>query len=125
MAKATLTGDNTHRAVRKGYAIPENSGGVGAIVEAGDMVPAGVPLAVEDDDSTTPDNFWMEPVGKKEAKVAVAVAEAMDPLTKDVDYTQLTIAALQAIAADHGVNVKGLSKDDLITAIKAADDPAR
>jgi len=98
--KQKLTGSNTHRATEKGYAL-------GQLVEANDFVPAGVPVSTE----------WMEPV-KGSSELERAVNEALDPQPGDVDLTKLSKAALEAKAVDHGINPGGLSKDDLITAIK-------
>ena len=108
------TGADTHRATARGYAVnPDN--GAGVLVEPGELVPANIPVSDE----------WMEPVKKSDRALAGALEEAQDPLQKDVDYTQLSKAALEAVAAERGINVKGLSKDDLIDAIKAADEPRR
>jgi hypothetical protein len=112
--KVKLTGANTHRATERGYAIDGGGKGAGQLVEAGELVPAGVAVG-----------SWMEPVKKGDRALLDAVEEAQEPIKRDVDLTQLTMAALQAMAAERGVNVKGLNKDDLITAIKAADDPTR
>lgn len=73
------------------------------------MVPADQPIS----------DAWMEKIGKKDRALAGAVAEALDPHPKDVDLTKLNVAALQALAADAGINVDGLSKGDLITALNA------
>lgn len=111
-----LTGDDTHRATQRGYAIPqtdppEERGGV--LVEEGELVPAKTPISTE----------WMEPVKRGERALAGAVEEALDPAQKDVDLTQLSKPALEAMAAERGINVGGLSKADLITAIKAEREP--
>jgi hypothetical protein len=111
--KVKRTGSNTHMATARGYAI--NSAGAGELVEPEDIVPADVPVSDE----------WMRPLSKHDARLQDAVREGQDPIKRDVDYTQLTLAALQALAAERGINVEGLKKDDLITAIKAADDPTR
>lgn len=99
------TGANTHRAVQRGYA-----GGI--LIEEGEFVPADVPVG-----------SWMEPIAPKDRKLARAVQEAQDESPKDVDLTALNKSALQAMAAERGINVDGLSKDDLITAIKAEREP--
>lgn len=108
------TGADTHRATQRGYATDPTTG-AGVLVEAGDMVPADIPVSDE----------WMEPVKKADRALEGAIAEGQDPLPKDVDLTQLSKSALEALAAERGINVKGLSKDDLISAIKAADEPTR
>lgn len=108
------TGSETHRATERGYAVDPNTG-AGVLVEPGEMVPADQPVSEN----------WMEPVKKSEQKLAGAIEEALDPLKKDVDLTKLDKAALQAMAAERGINVDGLGPKDLITAIKAADDPTR
>jgi hypothetical protein len=107
------TGDNTHRATQRGYAIdPKTAAGV--LVEEGDIVPADQPVS---------DN-WMEPIKKGDRELAAAIEEAQDPLRKPADLSQLKRPALEALAAGKGVNVhKGLSDDDLRQAITAADEP--
>lgn len=111
--KAAKTEAGSHRATARGYA-------GGEVIEPGRLVPAGAP--VSDD--------WMEPVGGKkasasEARLARAIEEAQDPQPGDVDLTGLSKPALEAEALRHGINAKGLSKDDLISAIKAANDKDR
>lgn len=101
MAEVKKTTATSHRATERGYA-------AGELVEAGDLVPAGTPVG-----------SWMEPIAKAEQATARAVEEAQDPHNRDVDLTALSKPALEAMAAERGINVKGLSKDDLITAIKA------
>lgn len=100
-----LTGSNTHRATQRGYAN-------GELVEAGDLVPSGITVSEE----------WMEPVKVSKA-LAGAIEEATDPNPKDVDLHQLSKPALEAMAAERGINVAGLSKADLITAITAEREP--
>lgn len=112
--KVAKTGSDTHRATQRGYAIDPDSG-VGTLIDEGHMVPPNQPISDE----------WMEPVKKADRALEAAVQEAQDPLPKDVDYTQMTVSALQAVAAGMGISPGGLSKSDLITAIKAADDPTR
>lgn len=107
-----LTGANTHRATQRGYAIPENTE-AGILVEEGEIVPADV--AVSDE--------WMEPIAAKDRRLARAVEEAQDESPKDADLTALSKSALQAMAAERGINVKGLSSEDLITAIRAEREP--
>lgn len=107
MADIKQTGVNTHRATERGYA-------AGELIEPGRIVPAGVPVSKN----------WMEPL-RGEGRLARAMEEAQDPQPDDVDLTQLAKSALQALAADHGINVGGLSKEDLIAAIKAANDKDR
>lgn len=100
--KAPKTGDNTHVANQRGYAL-------GQLIEDGELVPAGVIVS----------DVWMDKIkGNKE--LAAAVEEALDPHPKDVDMTALSKPALEAMAAERGINVAGLSKADLITAIAAA-----
>ncbi|ODP39259.1 hypothetical protein [Sphingomonas turrisvirgatae] len=105
MAKETAV--NSHRASQRGYAN-------GLLIEEGEYVPAGVPVS----------ETWMEKVGKDDP-LQRAVEEALDPQPGDVDLTRLSKAALEAKATEHGINPAGLSKDDLITAIKAAYDKDR
>lgn len=101
MAEAKMTTAVSHRATERGYA-------GGELVEPGDLVPAGTPVG-----------SWMELIAKREQTLARAVEEAQDPIHRDVDLTALSKQALEAMAAERGINVKGLSKDDLITAISA------
>lgn len=100
------TGVDTHRATERGYVTDPDSG-AGHLVEAGELVPAGFPVGE-----------WMEPVKGSKA-LAGAIEEAGELHPKDADLTQLSKPALEAMAAERGINVKGLSKDELITAIKA------
>jgi hypothetical protein len=106
MAKPNLTGSNTHRATERGYV-------GGLLIEPDGLVPAGFPVG-----------SWMERVDGK-PELARAIEEALDPQPGDVDLTKLSKAALEAMAVDHGINAGGLSKEDLITAIKAANDKDR
>lgn len=110
--EAAKTGDNTHRATMRGYAIPIGTS-AGQLVEEGEIVPANVPVSDE----------WMEKLDKKDGKLQAAVEEAQQDHPTDVDLTALSKSALEAMAAERGINVKGLSKDDLITAIKAEREP--
>jgi hypothetical protein len=114
MAEAKKTGSDTHRATQRGYAVDPISH-AGALIEPGELVPANIPVSDE----------WMEPVKKGDRALAGALEEGADPHKKDVDLTKLDKAALQALAAERGINVDGLGPKDLITAIKAADDPTR
>ena len=104
--KIAKTGAHTHRATERGYAD-------GQLIEEGEFVPAGVPVSEN----------WMDKVSKKDAALLAASEEAIDPKPKDVDLTALTVAALQAMAAERGINVKqdgkALNKDELIAAINA------
>jgi hypothetical protein len=109
---AAKTGDNTHRATARGYAIPAGTSD-GVLIEDGEIVPANVPISEE----------WMEPLNKKTARLTDAVNEAQQDHPTDVDLTKLDKAALQAMAAERGINVDGLGKADLITAIKAEREP--
>lgn len=110
--KIDRTGIDTHRATAKGYAIPDHADGAGVLVEAGEIVPANVPVG-----------SWMEKLPKGKRALEAAVDEALDLKPKDVDLTKLNVAALQAIAAERGINVEQggspLSKKDLIAAISA------
>lgn len=97
------TGINTHRATARGF-------GADQLVEPEQFVPPGVPVSEK----------WMEPVDKKTARMLQAADEATDKQPKDIDLTKLNVSALQALAAEHGINVDGLTKRELIDAIKAA-----
>ncbi len=101
------TGSNTHQATERGYAF-------GQLIEARDIIPAGVPISTE----------WMKRIDGN-PELERAVNEALDPQSGDVDLTQLSKAALQAKAVEHGINPGKLSEADLITAIKAAYDKDR
>lgn len=109
MADVKKTGAETHRATQRGYAVDPDSK-AGTLVEEGELVPAGIRVSTE----------WMEPVSKKDRAAAAAIEEALDPHPKDVDLTKLDKAALQAMAAERGINVDGLGPKALIDAIKAA-----
>lgn len=122
MADVKKTGANTHRATRRGYAVDPNTG-AGVLVEEGEFVPAGIPIAHEDDEDI--ENGWMQPVSKADARLGAAMEEALDPIQKDADLTQVGLPGLKAMAAERGINSKGLSEKDLIAAIKAKDDPLR
>jgi hypothetical protein len=114
--KIPRTKANSHRATARGYAVPDDANGAGVLVEDGEIVPANVPVADE----------WMEKISKKSSAAEDAVLEAQQPLKDDPDYTQLSISSLQTLATDAGVtSIKGLSKDDLIAAIKAQRDNTR
>lgn len=112
MANMKRTGSDTHVATQRGYAI--NSQGAGELVEPNEMVPADVPVSEE----------WMRPVKKSEAALLGAAEEATALKPKDVDLTKLDEPALQAMAAERGINVeqagKKLNKKELIAAITAA-----
>ena len=106
--KHPKTGPDTHRATQLGYAI-DPATGAGVLVPEGDVVPADQPVS----------DAWMEKIGKKDRALAGATDEALDPHPKDVDLTKLDKAALQAMAAERGINVDGLGPKDLISAINA------
>ncbi len=101
-AKVKETTAGSHRATQRGYA-------GGELIEPGKLVPANTPVSEE----------WMEPTKKGGEALARAIDEAQDMRNDDVDLTALSKPALEAMAAERGINVKGLTKDDLITAIKA------
>ncbi len=68
-----------------------------------------------------------EPKGKEwetVTKAEKAAIEASSELPKDPPLEALDLSALKAVAFDKKVNPKGLSKDELIQAIQAANDPA-
>lgn len=106
------TGSETHIATQRGYAVDPTTA-AGVLVEPGEFVPAGIAVSEE----------WMKPVKKAERAALGAQAEALDPHPKDVDLTKLNVTALQAMAAERGINVeqdgKTLTKNELIDAIKA------
>lgn len=112
MAEVKKTGSDTHVATARGYAVDTKTG-AGVLVEAGDLVPAGIPVS----------NEWMKPVKKSDRALAGALEEGMGPQRKPVDLTQLNLSTLQTLAADRGINPGSLSKKDLILAITAADEP--
>lgn len=111
-AKTKETGSRTHRATQRGY-------GAGQLVEEGMIVPPGVPVSTE----------WMEPIKAKDRAVESAVEQGQQAKKDDVDLTALSLAALEAMAAERGIDAKQdgkkLTKPELITAIKAADNPAQ
>ena len=110
--KHPKTGDNTHRATARGYAIVNNQG---VLVEEGEMVPSGTPVSEE----------WMVKVKASDRSLAGALDEALERPQKDADLTQVGLPGLKAMAAERGINPKGLSEEDLITAIKAHAEAGR
>lgn len=102
------TGANTHRAIERGYA-------KGQLIEPGQMVPAGVVVS----------DRWMESLTKKEARMAEAIEQALDPQPDDVEIQNLSREALEAMAAERGIDPKGLTKKLLVDAIKANRDNTR
>lgn len=112
MSKLTKAGE--YRANQPVYAVDQESG-VGILVAAGDLVPANTLVSETSMDKVKPAN----------RELLAATQEALDPFDKDVDLTQLSLAALQARAAERGIDAGKLKKDDLVAVIKAAHDPAR
>lgn len=108
--KRPKTKGGDYRATQRGYA-------GGAMIDPPSLVPAGVVIADE----------WMEKVGKdKDAALNRAVEDAQAQRKDDPALEELQIGALQALATKAGVtSVKGLSKEDLITAIRASDEQRR
>lgn len=101
-----LTGDGTHRATQRGYA-------KGEVIEEGKPVPSGVPVS----------DKWMERT-KGDTAEARAVEDVLKPHKEDPDLTKLAKPALQALATNAGVtNVEGLTRENLIAAIKAQHEP--
>jgi hypothetical protein len=103
---AAKTGSDTHRATARGHA-------QGQLIEEGEVVPAGTPISEE----------WMEQVKKGVHALSGAIQEAQADHPGDVDLTKASKSALEAMALERGINVQGLSKDDLIVAIKAEREP--
>lgn len=66
------------------------------------------------------EDTWEE---RSTGEVAAIDASSKEPGGKDADLNALAVPALQALAATKGVHTKGLDKAELITAIKAADEP--
>lgn len=98
-----------YRATARGYA-------EGRIIEAGETF------------TTKADKgSWMEPLGKDTRSARErAVDDTLSPISDDPDLTTFSKEALEAEALRYGLtNAKGLSKDDLIAAIKAAHDEER
>jgi len=56
------------------------------------------------------------------SKVEQRVADAQQDIPGDVPLETLDLAGLRAVAVEKRVNPEGLSKKDLITAIKAASE---
>lgn len=107
--KAPKTKAGQYRATERGYA-------GGNIIEAGQLVPGDTPVSEN----------WMEKIKGTEDKAARAVEDAQAVRKDDPDLEGANIGALQALAIDAGVtDVKGLSKKDLIAAIKAAREQRR
>ena len=72
-----------------------------------------------------PEGSWMEELGKgkkgKDARLSEAVDDTMSSKKDDPDLTTFSMEALQAEALRLGLtDATGLSKDDLIAAIRAA-----
>lgn len=62
--------------------------------------------------------------GWEEVSVAEkAASDAQDPIPGDVPLESLNLSSLRALAAERHVDSTGLSKPDLIDAIKAANEP--
>lgn len=70
--------------------------------------------------TTAPKGSWMEPVDKGEYEAALA---ATQPTPDDPNYDAMTLPALQAVAATMKIDPNGLSKRDLLSAIKAKRQP--
>lgn len=64
---------------------------------------------------------WAEPADDKEFAAALAADNQID----DPNLEAMALPGLQAYAAERGVPFDGLSKKDLVTAIKAARDFTR
>jgi hypothetical protein len=96
---------NSHRATRRGYV-------KGELFDEGEIIPPDVVVSDE----------WMEEI-EGNGRRARAMQEALDPSPKDVDLTQVGVAGLKAMAAERGINPKGLSEADLIAAINAEREP--
>jgi hypothetical protein len=118
--KVELTGDNTHIAVARGYSIVD---GGGVLVEPGEFVPARTPVSLKSEDEDDPRAVagvgWMEKVAKKDRDLMEANAQALDFKPKDVDLTQASTAALEALCLMNGIDVGGLDRDGLIAAYTA------
>lgn len=69
-------------------------------------------------DDPTGDN-WEEHTPEE----AHAIMASTDKIASDVPLEDMDLAALQGFAATKGVNSTGMSKKQLITAIKAANEP--
>lgn len=107
--KVELTEANSHRATERGY-------GMGQLIEPGCIVPAGVPVS----------ESWMDEIEPKDRKLAAAVEDAQKRSKDDPDLTKLSKPALEALATERGVtDVSGLTRENLIAAIKAAAEPGR
>ena len=98
----------TYRATERGYAD-------GRIIEADEVFT-----------TRAPKGSWMEPVKGAGSAAERAVEDAQKPRSDDPDLTKLAKPALQAIATERGVtNVEGLTRENLIAAIKASYDMDR
>lgn len=65
---------------------------------------------------------WAEPLTEKDAAMARAAEQALDPQPDDVEIQGLSRPALEAMAAERGIDPKNLDDDQLVDAIKAARD---
>lgn len=66
------------------------------------------------------EDFWNE----VDPAVAAIDAASLNKVPGDAPIEGLELAALQAIAANKHINTTDMDKDQLITAIKAANEPA-
>lgn len=86
------------------------------VYQGGQLVPAGEPFVTAD-----PKGEGWEEISDAEKKAQ----EAANPtLQQDVPLEKLPLAVLQAVAVMKKIDAAKMSKDEVIAAIKAADEPA-
>lgn len=67
-----------------------------------------------------PNDNWTE----VKPAVAHTIQASTEKVPMDIDLESLDLSALKAVAAEKKVTVTGMSKKEIITAIKAANEPA-
>lgn len=77
---------------------------------------AGEPFVTTDDAA----DFWTE----IDHETGQTMKAALEKVPGDAPLDGLSVDALQAVAVTKNINVTGMDKDQLITAIKAANEPA-
>lgn len=85
------------------------------VYQGGVYTPAGEPFVTD-----APKGEGWKEINPAEAS---ALQASVDEIPADQSLDDLSLSALQAIAAEKRVNSQGLSKAKLIDAIKAADEP--
>lgn len=109
MAKAP----KSYKALENGYLSTE-----GRYINAGEV------FTTSDFDVAEKKPLWAEEISDSEAVALDAINTAMDPkVDADPDYSQLSVAQLQSVAATKKIAFEGLSKKDLVKALQAEHAP--